>query len=120
MIAAVVAALLLTGSAGIAGVKPAFLPDVPLASVLLFGALNPATIAVAFVMGRKADQAAKLLIAAFAAALAGAGLLWLGTKLQIAALATPGRAAAGIFVTGFLFALFWAALGYATTRRSRT
>jgi hypothetical protein len=103
---------LMLQSGGIAGVKPAFLPDVPLATVLLFAAFNPATIAVAVWMGRQADQAAKLLVAAFAAALAGALLLWLGTKLQLAVLATPGRAAAGIFVAGFICALGWAGLGY--------
>jgi hypothetical protein len=106
-------------SAGIAGVKPAFLPDVPLATVLVFGALNPVAIIVAFLMGRRADQAAKVLVAAFVGALAGAALLWLGTVMRIPAVATPGRAAAGIFVASFLFGLLWAALGYQSARRRR-
>lgn len=105
------ALLPLTG--GLGGVEPVLLPDVPLVTVLLFAALNPLTIAIAYLLGRKADQPAKVLIAAFAGALAGAALLWLGTLLRIQVLATPGRAAAGIFAAGIIFALIPAAIGYA-------
>ena len=115
------ALLLLTGvllTGGLGGVKPVLLPDVPLSNVLLCAALNPVTLAVAFWLGRQADQLAKILIAAFGGALAGAVLLWLGTKLQLGFLATPGRAAAGIFVAGIIFALIPAGLGYAYRTRT--
>jgi hypothetical protein len=108
--------LVAAGSGGIGGVVPVLLPDVPVLQVLMFGALNPVTIGVAYLMGRRADAPAKLLIAAFAAALAGAGLLWLGTLFRFGFLATPARAAAGIFAAGFVFALGWAAIGYAVAR----
>jgi hypothetical protein len=85
---------------------------------LLLAALNPVTITVAYLLGRKADQWAKVLIAAFAAALAGAMLLWLGTLLRLDILATPSRAAAGIFAAGIIFALIPAAIGY--RRRTHT
>ena len=109
-------AFLQKGSAGIGGIAPVLLPDVPLALVAAAAALNPATIAVAIVMGRslgqRRDQKAKLMIAAFAAAIAGAALLWLGTKLGISALATPARAAGGIFVASFFFAFLYSAIAY--------
>lgn len=102
----------LAGSGGVGGIAPILLPDVPISSVLLFALLNPATIAVAYLMGRRADQRPKIVIAAFAGALAGAALLWIGTLLRLSFLATPARAAAGIFAAGFVFALVWAAIGY--------
>jgi hypothetical protein len=106
-------AFILPLTGGVGGIAPVLLPDVPVVTVLLFAALNPVTWAVAYLLGRQADQWAKILIAAFAGALAGAMLLWLGTQLRIGALATPGRAAAGIFVAGIIFALIPAAIGYA-------
>ena len=110
----------LAGSGGLGGIAPLLLPDVPISSVVLFALLNPATIAVAYLMGRRADQWPKIVIAAFAGALAGAVLLWLGTLLRLSILATPARAAAGIFVTGFVFALIWAAIGYRHRQRQTT
>ncbi len=100
----------LTG--GLGGVAPLLMPDVPVAMVLAFAALNPVTIAVAYMLGRRADQAAKIVIAAFAGALAGAAVLWLGTSLRIDMVSTPGRAAGGIFAAGMIFALIPAAIGY--------
>jgi hypothetical protein len=108
--------LLQKGSAGIGGIPPVLMPDVPLTTVALFGALNPVTIAVAVLMGRalgaRADQRAKIGIAAFAAAIAGSATLWLGTRIGLPFLATPGRAAGGIFVAGFLASLLYAGIGY--------
>jgi hypothetical protein len=105
------------GSAGIGGIAPVLLPDVPLTSLLLIAALNPVTIAVAWIMGRRADAPAKLLIAGFAAAAAGSVLVWLGTLLRLGFLATPARAAGGIFVAGMAFATFYAWLAYRTRAR---
>ncbi len=110
---AAAAFIVAAGTTGIGGVPPIVLPDVPLATVVLFGALNPVTVTVAVAMGRKADAPAKLLVAAFAAAIAGAALLWLGTVFRFGFLATPARAAAGIFAASFIFGLGWAAVGYA-------
>ena len=88
--------------------------DVSLLTVLLFALLNPAAIAVAFWMGRKADQVAKLAIAAFAGAAAGTALLWLAALVRIPFVATPSRAAAGIFAVQCVLCFGWAYAGYAT------
>jgi glycerol uptake facilitator-like aquaporin len=88
--------------------------DVGLRTVMLFALLNPAAIAVAFWMGRKADQTAKLIIAAFAGAAAGTALLWLAAFLRLSFAATPGRAAAGIFAVQCIACLAWAWAGYRT------
>jgi MFS family permease len=101
---------------GIGGVAPVLLPDVPLWTVAGFAALNPASIAVAFFLGKKLgqkqDQFGKILIAAFAGAIAGAALLWFGTLFRLSFLATAGRAAGGIFAAGCIASIGWAWLGY--------
>lgn len=106
---------------GIGGVPPLLLADVPLWEVFAFGAFNPAVIAVAFLMGRQLgrsnDQKAKLGIAAFAGAVAGFALIWLGTRLSLGFLATPARASGGIFIASLLFGVVWAAIGYTAGRR---
>jgi hypothetical protein len=93
---------------------PELQADVGLMTVALFALLNPAAIAVAFWMGRKADQTAKLVIAAFAGAASGSALLWLAALLRVAFVATPSRAAAGIFAAQCVFCLLWAWAGYVT------
>ena len=62
---------------------PDLQPDVPLLEVLLYGVLNPATIIIAFLMGRKADDKSKIMIAAFAGAIAGIAVLYLITLLRL-------------------------------------
>src|SRR2546423_14994047 len=53
---------------------------VDLRDVVLTALLNPAVIVIAFWMGRSADQWQKLPVAAFAAALAGPGLVYGGRR----------------------------------------
>lgn len=110
------------GSAGIGGIAPVLLPDVPVWEVLAFGAFNPAVIVVAFLMGRalgrQRGQMAKIGIAAFAGAAAGIALLWIGTHVSTTLLATPARAAGGIFIASLVFGLGWAWLGYALGERA--
>jgi hypothetical protein len=88
--------------------------DVSLWVVLLFAALNPAAIAVAYWMGCRADQVSKLVIAAFVAAAVGTALLWFAALIRIPYVATPARAAAGIFAAQCVFALLYAWIGYRT------
>lgn len=90
---------------------------VPLTDVLLIAALNPATIAVAFLMGRKADQPQKLVVAALAAAVAGSALVWVLAEVGITFFAKTGRAAGGILVAQSILGLAWAALGYVNRGR---
>lgn len=80
-------------------------------SILFIALLNPVAIAVAFLMGRAADQWQKLIVAAFAAAFAGAGFVWLVAFIGL----LPARGVggeAGVFVAQFLFGLVWAWIGY--------
>ena len=82
----------------------------PLTLVLL-AAANPAVIAVAFLMGRNADEWQKLPVAAFAAALAGFILYWIGGQVGVFAIHAIGGEAA-LLLLGCVFGLAWAALGY--------
>ena len=95
------------------------MPVIPvdLMSVVLTALLNPAVIVVGLWLGRRADQWQKVPIAAFAAALAGAALLYIAVRLGIPGLPRVGRAAAGVFIAQFLFALAWAAAAYRFGRR---
>ncbi len=95
--------------------QPLPAPDIEAAvslwSVLGWSALNPIIPAVAFFMGSKADQPAKLGIAAFAGSLAGIALMWLLARLHLGIAVDTARAAAGVFVTSLPIALLWAWLG---------
>ena len=95
--------------------QPMPLPDletaVSLWSEVSWAALNPAVIAVAYLMGRKTDHPAKLGIAAFAGALAGIALLWLAARLHMSFAVDAARGAVGIFVMSLPFATAWAWLG---------
>ncbi len=95
---------------------PDLQPDVPMLEVLLYGFFNPATVVVAFLMGRKADERSKVIIAGFAGAIAGAALLYVATLFRIWDTPTLGRAAAGAFVVSFIAGIVYAAAGYALRR----
>jgi hypothetical protein len=91
---------------------------VDLKAVVLTALLNPVVIAIAFWMGRSADQWQKLPVAAFAAALAGSVVIYLAARLGMLGIDDVGRAGAGIFTAQFLFALIWASLGRWIGRRA--
>lgn len=86
--------------------------------MLLTALLNPAVIAVAFLMGRGADQWQKLPVAAFAAAAVGSVLVFVAVWLGTPGVVGVGRAAAGVFTAEFLFGLVWAYLGFRFGRRA--
>jgi len=85
---------------------------VPLSEVALYALLNPAVILVAFAMGRKADQAAKLLIAAFAGAAAGVFVIYIASVLGVLDAPRVVRAAGGVFILSLLTGLVYAWIGY--------
>jgi hypothetical protein len=93
---------------------PDFQPDVNLVEMLAYASLNPATVVVAFLMGRKANEKSKILIAAFAGAVAGAALIYLATLVRLWEAPELARAVGGIFIGGLLAGLFYAGLGYMT------
>jgi hypothetical protein len=81
---------------------------VTLIKIALF---NPAIIIVAFMMGQRADQWQKLIVAAFAASLAGFLLYWIVVAVGLMPVHALGGEAA-VLLIGFLFGLVWAGLGY--------
>ena len=86
-------------------------------TLVLIALLNPAVIVVAFLMGRRADQWQKLIVAAFAASLAGYALYWLVAAVGLMPVHALGGEAA-IVLMQFLFGLVWAALGYWLLRKA--
>lgn len=80
-------------------------------TVVLLGVLNPATILVAFLMGRTADQWQKIPIAAFAGAFAGFLLYWLAATFGLFSIHALGGEA-GMLLVGFAAGLVWALIGY--------
>lgn len=90
---------------------PDLQPNVSLWGVLGWAALNPVAIWVAWALGRRADQSAKLGIAAFASAIAGVALLWIAARLHLSFAVDTARAAAGVFVTALPLGVLWAGLG---------
>jgi hypothetical protein len=99
-------------------VGPDFQPDVPLTEVVLYGILNPATIVVAYMLGQRADDKAKIMIAGFGGAVAGVALLYIVTLLRIWDAPTLGRAAAGVFIVSLVVGFIYAAIGYAMKGRT--
>ena len=80
-------------------------------TLLWIALLNPVVIVIAFLMGRRADQWQKLIVAAFAASLAGVVLYWLAGAVGVMPIHALGGEAA-LLLLQFLFGLVWAALGY--------
>ncbi len=78
--------------------------------------MNPATIVAAFMLGRRADQPAKILIAAFAGGVAGSALLYVAALLHVWHASTLGRASGGVFIAALLFGLIYAFIGYRLRR----
>ncbi len=84
--------------------------------LVLIGALNPIVIGIAWVMGRKADQWQKILVAAFAASLAGIIGIWLVTYFNLLPASGFGWTG-GLFVVQLLMGLLWAGGAYWFVRR---
>jgi hypothetical protein len=92
--------------------------NVPLIEVLLYGVLNPATIIVAFMLGQRVDEINKLVIAAFAGAVAGVAVLYIATFLRLWDAPTLGRAIAGVFIVSLAAGFVYAGAGYLMRRRT--
>jgi hypothetical protein len=84
-------------------------------TLVLIALFNPAVIVVAFLMGRRADQWQKLIVAAFASSLCGFALYWIAAAVGLLPIHALGGEA-GLVLLQFLFALPWAALGYRLRR----
>ncbi len=76
---------------------------------------NPVVIITAIALGWHANQWAKIIVAGFAAAFAGAIAIWLATYLQV----LPARGyggEAGVFVMSFIYGSVLAGIAYAVRR----
>lgn len=82
--------------------------------ILLLAIMNPVTLLAGYWLGRKADQAQKVVIAAFIAAMAGTVYVWLLMKLGFAE--NRPRLIAGVLVASGIIGLAWSGLGYWTRR----
>jgi hypothetical protein len=89
-------------------------PD--LKDVLLLALANPATIAVAYWLGRRADQGAKIVVAGFIGGLAG--VAFAGLLMMLGIVAPKVRLLSGIFVAAGLAALVWASIGFTVRKWS--
>lgn len=82
--------------------------------VLLLALMNPATLAAGFLLGRRADQAQKLIVCAFAAGIAGALFAWV---LMATGFYEPKiRLLGGVFVASAVLGVIWGWIGYATRK----
>lgn len=80
-------------------------------SVLLVALLNPVVIAVAFLMGRDANQWQKVIVAGFAASCAGFLVIYALAFVRIITVEGFG-APTGVFVAQFVLGMVWAWIGY--------
>lgn len=95
------------------------MPPVDLSSVFFTALLNPLVVAVAVMMGRRADQWQKLPVAGFAAAMIGSVGVYILVRIGIMGGGSIGRAAAGIFIAEFLLGTIWASLAYVFLRPAK-
>ena len=80
-------------------------------TVFLVALLNPIAIAVAFYMGRDANQWQKLIVAGFASACVGFLTLFVLIYFRLI-IAKGFGAPTGVFVVQFVLGLVWAFIGY--------
>ena len=83
-------------------------PD--LKDTLLLSIANPAAIAAAYYLGRRASEPQKLVLAAFVAGLAGVAFAWV--LMRTGLLEPKIRLLSGIFVASGILGIGWAWLGY--------
>jgi uncharacterized membrane protein YeaQ/YmgE (transglycosylase-associated protein family) len=83
-----------------------------LQQMLIFSLLNPAIVAVGLLMGRAADQAQKVVVGAFAAAIAGLVGAWIANGLGIPVGMKQPRNVAGLFVVSWVLGLLWSWVGF--------
>lgn len=93
-------------------------PSVPLATWIL-AAFDPILIAVAVVLGWKADQFGKIFIAAIAALGISSLAAWIVTSAGVPWLAPLSRDAPTLFPIRTIAAVLWASAAYGARRLSR-
>jgi hypothetical protein len=89
------------------------------AGIVLAALLNPVVIAVALWLGWHASQWQKILVAGFAAAMAGAIATWLAAAVGLITVRGFGGVS-GVFVVSLIFGMLLAAIAYAVRRQRAT
>lgn len=85
--------------------------------ILLLALLNPVVVAVGFLMGRRADQVQKLVIAGFLAAIAGT--LFVGLLMATGLSRSGPRLLMGVFIVAMASGAIAAWLGWRVRHRRR-
>ena len=85
-----------------------------LKDILILAIMNPATLVAGYWLGRSSDQAQKIAIAAFIAAIAGTIYVWLLMYLGFSA--WRPRLIAGVFIASAMLGAGYAGFGYWTRR----
>jgi hypothetical protein len=87
-----------------------------LKDVLLLAFMNPGTLIVGFLFGRRADQPQKIVVAGFAAGVAG--VIFAGLLMLTGLFPPMVRSLSGVFVAGFVIGMVTGWLGFTTRRRN--
>jgi hypothetical protein len=69
-------------------------------------------------LGQRVDEINKLVIAAFAGAVAGVAVLYIATFLRLWDAPTLGRAIAGVFIVSLAAGFIYAGAGYLMRRKT--
>ena len=85
--------------------------------ILTLALLNPVTVIAGFLIGRRADQPQKIVIAGFVGALAGTAFAWVLIMLRLTS-AGP-RLLVGIFIVGLAAGILAAWLGWRSRKGKR-
>lgn len=84
----------------------------PIRTILLLALLNPAAWAVGAMLGRRADQPQKVVIAGFVGGLAGAAFAW--ALMAVGLVAPAYRLLAGVFIASAAVGTLGAWIGWRT------
>src|SRR5487761_2024489 len=91
---------------------PDLQPDVDVMQLIEIAALNPVVIGLGIYLGRACNQSGKIIVAGFAAGLAGMLPLYVAGLLHVAAVAEVLRASAGILALQTVAGSIRASIGY--------
>jgi hypothetical protein len=86
--------------------------------VLTLSFMNLGTVLAGFFVGRRADQAQKIVVGAFASGIAG--VAFAGLLLVFGFSAAHPRALAGVFVLSFVLGIVWTWIGFISRKSPRT
>lgn len=85
--------------------------------VVVLSVMNPGTLLAGYLIGKRASEPQKIVVAAFAAGIAGVAFAWL---LMMTGLTAPkARLFSGIFIASCLLGAGWAWLGYSMARGAK-